>query len=311
MAKKILVFNGVNDSAIKELQAAGYEVVANAQTSDQDFAPDPDVVGILLMMFKIDGAVMDRFPNLKVIARHGVGYDNVDLAAAKERGIVVANTPGANATAVAETAVALMLMAGRLYDTDKRGITDEKAKAYASTHPGMQVSNKVVGILGFGHIGRTVAELLTGFGVEVLAYARHDKDVPNGRMASLDEIFEKADFVVSTLPATEKTTKLVNEAAFKKMKQTAVLVNVGRGPVVDEAALIIALKAGEIAGAGLDVVEKEPISPSNELLSLENTYVLPHVAGGSREAKKAIAKTAAENILDVLAGKGTKNQVNE
>ncbi|MCK8617601.1 NAD(P)-binding domain-containing protein [Fructobacillus sp. M158] len=310
MTKKILVFDGVNESAIQKLQQAGYEVVVNSQTKNADFAADPDVVGILLMMYKIDGTVMDRFPSLKVIARHGVGYDNVDLDAAKDRGIVVANTPGANATAVAETAVALMLMAGRLYDTDKRGITDDKAKAYGASHPGMQVSKKVVGILGFGHIGRTIAELLTGLGVEVLAYARHDKDVPNGRMASLDEIFEKADFVVSTLPATPQTTKLINEAAFKKMKQSAVLVNVGRGPVVDEAALIIALKAGEIASAGLDVVEKEPISPSNELLSLENTYVLPHVAGGSREAKKAIAETAAQNIIDVLAGQGTKDQVN-
>ncbi|MBS9335371.1 hydroxyacid dehydrogenase [Fructobacillus sp. M1-13] len=310
MTQKILVFDGIDDSAIKELQEAGYEVVSNPQAKADDFAGDPDVVGILLMMYKIDGAVMDRYPNLKVIARHGVGYDNVDLEAAKERGIVVANTPGANATAVAETAVALMLMAGRLYDTDKRGISDEKAKSYAAGHPGVQVSHKVVGILGFGHIGRQVAELLSGFGVKVLAYARHDKDVPNGRMADLDEIFEKADFVVSTLPATPATTKLIGETAFKKMKQSAVLVNVGRGPVVDEEALIIALKAGEIAAAGLDVVEKEPISPDNELLHMDNTYVLPHVAGGSLEAKEEIAATAAKNIIDVLAGKGTKNQVN-
>ena len=310
MTKKILVFDGVNEHAVKALEAEGYQVVSNPQASDKDFAGDPDVVGFLLMMYPITAEIMDRYPNLKIIARHGVGYDNVDLAAAKERGIVVTNTPGANATAVAETAVALMLMAGRLFDTDKRGITDPKAKAYAAAHPGVQVSDKVVGILGFGHIGRTVAELLTGFGVKVLAYARHDKDVPNGRMASLDEIFEQSDFVVSTLPATPQTTKMVGETAFKKMKQTAVLVNVGRGPVVDEAALLIALKAGEIAAAGLDVVEKEPISPDNELLSLENTYVLPHIAGNSREAKKEIAEKAAQNIIDVLDGKKSKDQVN-
>ncbi|MCO0831858.1 phosphoglycerate dehydrogenase [Fructobacillus sp. W13] len=310
MAEKVLVFNGISDVAISKLKEAGYQVESNDQASDDDFAADENVVGILLMMYPITGEIMDRFPNLKVIARHGVGYDNVDLEAAKERNIVVANTPGANATAVAETAVTLMMMAGRLFDTDKRGITDKKAQAYAMTHRGIQVSKKTVGILGFGHIGKTVAQLLSGFGVEVLAYARHDKDVPNGRMASLDEIFEKADYVVSTLPATPATTKMIDAAAFDKMKESAVLVNVGRGPVVDEAALIDALKAGKIAAAGLDVVESEPISPENELLALENTYVLPHVAGGSIEAFTSIASTAADDILSVLSGKGAINQVN-
>lgn len=310
MAEKVLVFNGISDVAISKLKDAGYQVESNDQASDDDFAADEKVVGILLMMYPITGEIMDRFPNLKVIARHGVGYDNVDLEAAKERNIVVANTPGANATAVAETAVTLMMMAGRLFDTDKRGITDKKAQAYAMTHRGIQVSKKTVGILGFGHIGKTVAQLLSGFGVEVLAYARHDKDVPNGRMASLDEIFEKADYVVSTLPATPATTKMIDAAAFDKMKSSAVLVNVGRGPVVDEAALIDALKAGKIAAAGLDVVESEPISPKNELLALENTYVLPHVAGGSIEAFTSIASTAADDILSVLSGKGAINQVN-
>ncbi|MBS9338885.1 phosphoglycerate dehydrogenase [Fructobacillus sp. M2-14] len=310
MTEKVLVFNGISDVAVTKLKEAGYEVEENPQKTADDFAADDSVVGMILMMAPIDGAVMDRFPNLKVIARHGVGYDNVDLQAAKDRGIIVANTPGANATAVAETAVTLMMMAGRLFDTDKRGITDKKAAAYATEHRGMQVSKKTVGILGFGHIGKTIAQLLSGFGVEVLAYARHDKDVPNGRMASLDEIFEKADYVVSTLPATDSTTKMIDAAAFDKMKDSAVLVNVGRGPVVDEAALIDALKAGKIAAAGLDVVEVEPISPDNELLSLENTYVLPHVAGGSIEAGKAIASTAADDVLSVLSGKGPLNQVN-
>ncbi|MDD9138763.1 phosphoglycerate dehydrogenase [Fructobacillus sp. CRL 2054] len=310
MTEKVLVFDGIDQHAIDIMENAGYEVISNPQASDKDFAGSNDIVGILLMMYPIDGAIMDRYPNLKVIARHGVGYDNVDLEAAKERNIVVSNTPGANATAVAETAVTLMMMAGRLFDTDKRGITDERAKSYAKSHRGVEVSGKTVGILGFGHIGRTIAELLVGFGVNILAYARHDKDVPNGRMASLDEIFEQSDFVVSTLPATPATTKMVGETAFKKMKQSAVLVNVGRGPVVDEKALIIALKAGEIAAAGLDVVEQEPISPDNELLALENTYVLPHVAGNSQEAFQTIGETAAKDILSVVTGKGSQNQVN-
>ncbi|GAP02960.1 D-3-phosphoglycerate dehydrogenase [Fructobacillus pseudoficulneus] len=307
---KILVFDGIDESALTLIKKAGFEVVSNKQQTPEDFAGDPDVVGIILMIFDVDGAVMDRYPNLKVIARHGAGYDTVDLKAAAERGIVVTNTPGANATAVAETAVALMLVAGRYFGAYHDSITDSKVKNYLVGKKAQQVSGKIVGILGFGHIGQDIAKLLTGFGVHVLAYARHDRDVPNGRMASLDEIYQQADYIVSALPATPATTGMINQEAFDKMKSNAVIVNVGRGPVIDEQAMIDSLKAGKIAAAGLDVVNEEPIQPSNVLLSLPNVFVLPHIAGFSKEANHEVAKTAAEDVLSVIAGKGTDHQVN-
>ncbi|MDF7637631.1 phosphoglycerate dehydrogenase [Leuconostocaceae bacterium ESL0958] len=308
--QKILVFDGIDRQALAPLEAAGYTVESNPQASAKDFQKDDTVVGMIVLTYPIGPAEMDCYPNLKIIARHGVGYDSVDLQAATDRHIVVTNTPGANATAVAETAVTLMLMAGRLMNTRREGIFDPAAKAFMAKRPGMQVSQKTVGILGFGNIGRNIAELLTGFDVDVLAYARHDKEVPNGRMASLDEIYQEADFVVLALPGSASTEHLVDAAALKKMKKSAVLVNVGRGTVVDESALITALKENDIAAAGLDVVTQEPISPDNELLKLKNAYVLPHIGSDSAEAKERLAAMAGQEILKVLAGQPADSQVN-
>lgn len=308
---KVLVFDGVSQVAVQTLQDAGLEVVSSPQHQDRDFTDYPDIEAMILMMHPITAEIMDQLPNLKVIARFGVGYDNVDVQAASERGIVVTNTPGANATAVAETAITLMLMAGRFFASRQAQITDPAAKNYAQAHPGIQLSDKTVGILGFGHIGQKIAHMLTGFNAQVLVYARHDYPVVNGHMANLDEIFTTADYVVSALPGTAATQNLIDQAAFKKMKSTAVLVNVGRGSVVDEPALIQALKTGEIASAGLDVVAQEPIRADNELLSLPNAFVLPHVASVSQEALDEVGTLAAQNILQVLAGKTALNPVNE
>ena len=151
---------------------------------------------------------------------------------------------------------------------------------------------------------------MTGFNVKVLAYARHNKVVKNGRMASLEEIYTQSDFVVLALPATSETNNMIDMAVFKKMKSNAVLVNIGRGTVIDELALINALKSGEIAGAGLDVVAVEPISEDNELLSLPNVFVTPHVAAKSREAFDTVGLTAAEEVVRVLNGQAPRYQVN-
>lgn len=307
---KVLVFDGIADLAVSTLKAAGIEVVSSPQASDQDFTDSADIEGMILMMHPITGAIMDQLPNLKIIARFGVGYDNVDLDAARQRGIVVTNTPGANATAVAETAVTLMLMAGRLFATRHDAISNPTVKKYLHGRPGVQVTGKTIGILGFGHIGQKIAHLLTGFDVSVLVYARHDHEVPNGRMATLDEIYEKADYVVSALPGIPATQHLIDAGAFAAMKSSAVLVNVGRGSVVDEPALVDALKHGAIAAAGLDVVSTEPIQTDNPLLSLPNAFITPHVASTSREALDEVGLAAAQTVLNVLNGQTVNNQVN-
>jgi len=304
--KKVLVFDEIAETAITYLKANDIDVISNKQHDDNDFTAHPDVDGMILMMHPVSEQILSQMPKLKVIARYGVGYDNVNLDDADAHGIIVTNTPGANATAVAETAVMHMLMAGRLFYQQRLSITED----VNNIRIGQEVTNKTVGIIGFGAIGQKIDQLLTGFNVKVLAYARHNKVVKNGRMASLEEIYTQSDFVVMALPATPETNNMIDRVVFKKMKSNAVLVNIGRGTVIDEQALIHALKSGEIAGAGLDVVAVEPISEDNELLSLPNVFVTPHVAAKSREAFDTVGLTAAEEVVRVLNGQAPRYQVN-
>jgi len=304
--KKVLVFDEIAETAITYLKANGIEVISNKQNDDNDLIAHSDADGMILMMHPVSEKIMSQMPNLKVIARYGVGYDNVNLDDANAHNIIVTNTPGANATAVAETAIMHMLMAGRSFYQQRLSITED----VNNIQIGQEVTNKTVGIIGFGAIGQKIDQLLTGFNVKVLAYARHNKVVKNGRMASLEEIYTQSDFVVLALPATSETNNMIDMAIFKKMKSNAVLVNIGRGTVIDELALINALKSGEIAGAGLDVVAVEPISEDNELLSLPNVFVTPHVAAKSREAFDTVGLTAAEEFVRVLNGQAPRYQVN-
>ncbi|CAM3030866.1 phosphoglycerate dehydrogenase [Leuconostoc gasicomitatum] len=304
--KKVLVFDEIAETAITYLKANGIEVISNKQNDDNDLIAHSDADGMILMMHPVSEKIMSQMPNLKVIARYGVGYDNVNLDDANAHNIIVTNTPGANATAVAETAIMHMLMAGRSFYQQRLSITED----VNNIQIGQEVTNKTVGIIGFGAIGQKIDQLLTGFNVKVLAYARHNKVVKNGRMASLEEIYTQSDFVVLALPATSETNNMIDMAIFKKMKSNAVLVNIGRGTVIDELELINALKYGEIAGAGLDVVAVEPISEDNELLSLPNVFVTPHVAAKSREAFDTVGLTAAEEVVRVLNGQAPRYQVN-
>ncbi|AFS40888.1 NAD(P)-dependent oxidoreductase [Leuconostoc gelidum] len=304
--KKVLVFDEIAETAITYLKANDLEVISNKQNDDNDLIAHSDADGMILMMHPVSEKILSQMPKLKVIARYGVGYDNVNLDDADAHGIIVTNTPGANATAVAETAVMHMLMAGRSFYQQRLSITED----VNNIQIGQEVTNKTIGIIGFGAIGQKIDQLLTGFNVKVLAYARHNKVVKNGRMASLEEIYTQSDFVVLALPATSETNNMIDMAVFKKMKSNAVLVNIGRGTVIDEQALINALKSGEIAGAGLDVVAVEPISEDNELLSLPNVFVTPHVAAKSREAFDTVGLTAAEEVVRVLNGQAPRYQVN-
>lgn len=304
--QKVLVFDGTAQAAIDYLKANDLEVVSNPQQTDADFLAAADVDAVILMMHPLTENLLSQMPNLKVIARYGVGYDNVNLADATARDIVVTNTPGANATAVAETAIMHMLMAGRYFYQQRQSITDPTVP----NGTGQEVSHKTVGIVGFGAIGQKIDDLLTGFDVEVLAYARHDKPVKNGRMATLDEIYTQSDYIILALPATPETQHMIDAAVFKQMKPNAVLINIARGAVVDETALITALQTGEIAGAGLDVVAVEPVEPDNVLLTLPNVFVTPHVAAKSIEAFDAVGLAAAQDVVRVLKGESAKNQVN-
>jgi D-3-phosphoglycerate dehydrogenase len=270
---------------------------------------------LTLLTDKIDAEVMDAAgPRCRVIANYAVGFDNIDLAAATERGIMVTNTPGVLTDATAEHAWALLFaVARRVVQAD--GFT--RAGEYKGWAPmlflGADVTGATLGVVGAGRIGTAVALKSAGFGMKVIYTdavdnATLDREL-GARRVSMDELLQEADFISLHVPLTPETHHLFDAAAFRKMKKTAYLINTSRGPVIDEAALVQALKNGDIAGAALDVFEEEPkIHP--ELLDLDNVVLTPHIASATINARTKMATTAAENLVAALEGRRPPNLLN-
>ena len=264
----------------------------------------------------MDGEAMDAAgEGLRVIANMAVGYDNVDVAAATERGVVVTNTPGVLDETTADVAFMLLLAAARRLGEGERLL---RAGSWEWWGPkqlmGRDVWGKELGIVGFGRIGQSVARRARGFGMQILYHNRSRKEEAEqelgARYLEFDELLETADFVSIHTPLTDETSHLIGAAELAKMKPEAVLVNTSRGPVVDEAALADALAEGRIFAAGLDVYEEEPtVHP--KLLELENVVLAPHIGSASVETRDKMAVLAAENLVAVLRGEQPENPVDE
>lgn len=264
---------------------------------------------------KIDAAVMDAAgPMLKIIANYAVGFDNVDLAAANERGIIVTNTPGVLTEAVAEHAFALMLAAAKRITEADRFVRAGKYKGWGPLLLlGTQLQGKTLGIVGLGRIGYLVAERASlGMGMHVVYYdIKRDatfEEKFSAKFAPLEDLLRSADVVSLHVPLLPSTHHLIDAKKIAMMKKTAILVNTSRGPIVDERALVSALKQKRIAAAGLDVYEDEPrLAPG--LAKLGNVVLTPHTASATLEARSAMAVLAAQSIADVLDGKTPQNIV--
>jgi glyoxylate reductase len=270
---------------------------------------------LCLLTDKIDAEVMDAAgPDLKVISNYAVGYDNIDVDEATKRGIAVTNTPGVLTETTADlTWAILMAVARRIVEADNFLRTGQWRGWAPSLMLGHDVYGKTLGIVGLGRIGRAVAKRARGFDMRVLYY-----DVKRDEQAerevgviytSLESLLKESDFVSIHAPLTEKTRHLIGEKELRLMKPTAFLVNAARGPLVDEAALIRALKEKWIAGAALDVFEKEPYVPP-ELIQMKNVVLVPHIGSASVETRSKMAMMAVENLLAVLEGKIPPNLVN-
>ncbi|WP_291825767.1 2-hydroxyacid dehydrogenase [Bosea sp. (in: a-proteobacteria)] len=255
----------------------------------------------------VSGDVLRAGKNLKLLHKWGVGYDNIDIATARELGIKVARTTGSNALPVAEFALGLMISALRYIGYGHA----ELKKGHWSTGslPGetFMLSGKTVGLIGFGAIGQNVARLLRGFGCTILYSKRQpltaEEEAALGvRHATLDEILAQADVVSLHCPLTPETTNLIGREAFARMKKTAVLINVARGGVVDESALVTALRAREIAGAAMDVYAIEPLPADSELLTLDNLVVTPHLAAMAADNFAPTVSRMFANIAHVSRG---------
>ena len=256
----------------------------------------------------IDDEVLGAAPGLKIVANVAVGYNNIDVAAARRRGIVVTNTPDVLTETTADFAFTLLMAAARrVVEADRYARSGEWKAWKWDLLWGADIHGKTLGLVGFGRIGRAVARRGLGFAMRVLYHdtVRADASVErelNATAVDMDTLLRESDFVTLHTLLSPETRHLINERTLRLMKRTAILVNAARGPVVDEAALVRALSEGWIAGAGLDVFEEEPkIHPG--LLPLTNVTLAPHIASASRETRIAMATLAVRNCLAVLEGK--------
>jgi glyoxylate reductase len=310
---RVLVTARVPGDAVARLRAAGHDVVwrdVDAPMPRDDLLPA--VAGIhavgAMLVDRVDDELLDAAgPQLRVVANVAVGYDNIDVAACRKRGVVVTNTPGVLTDATADLAMALVLMSTRGLGAAERRVRPGVPWGWSMTGDlGTGLRGKTLGIVGPGAIGLATARRAKAFGMEVLLSGRSEPDpgAVDGlaaRVVDLDELLAASDVVSLHCPLTPQTHHLIGAAELAAMKPTAHLVNTSRGPVVDEGALVAALEAGELAGAGLDVFEDEPrVHPG--LLGRDDVVLLPHVGSATVETRTAMADLAADNVLAVLAG---------
>ncbi|MEH7225169.1 phosphoglycerate dehydrogenase [Bacillus sp. JJ1566] len=259
-----------------------------------------DADALVVGIEKISKKVIDAAENLKVIAKHGAGVDNIDLQAAKERNISVAFAPGANKHAVAELAFGLLLsLAREIPQTNRRVINGEWPRVVGS-----ELYGKTLGVVGTGRIGKEVIKRASGFNMDILAFdVYQDQELLESgvRYENMDVILEKSDFITIHTDLNAQSKNLFSHEAFKKMKKNAYIVNTARGGIIDEMALYEALVSGEISGAALDVFENEPTGNS-PLISLPNFIATPHMAGYTADALEEVGMITARNIINVLKG---------
>ena len=260
---------------------------------------------------KIDAEAIAAAPNLKIIARAGVGLDNVDVPAATAAGVLVVNAPTSNIVSAAELAVSLLLAVARNVVPANLALKNGQWKR--SKFGGVELQGKTVGIIGMGKIGMLVAQRLAGFEMKFVAYDPYVKTAPSGgpeiKMVALDELLAESDFVTIHIPRTPETAGLINAATLAKMKPTAFVINAARGGVLDEGALFDALKSGAIAGAGLDVYATEPCTDS-PLFGLDNVVATPHLGASTEEAQEKAGVAVAESVVAAFAGTVVPGAVN-
>ena len=255
----------------------------------------------------LDGPMLDRIPGVRVISNYGVGVDHINVADAEARGIPVGNTPNILDGATADAGFALILATARRVVTgDRYARSSEFLRYDPGFMLGREVHSTTLGIIGLGNIGRQVARRARAFDMRVLYRNRRRRPADEAELgvqyASLDELLRESDYVILSCPLTDETEHLIDAAALSKMKPTATLVNIARGPVVDTDALYEALRTGEIESAGLDVTEPEPLPRDHPLLGLDNVTILPHLGRATIETRTKMAQVSIENLHLGLRG---------
>jgi len=311
----------------RKIPESGLQLLREATTVeiwDQELPPSPDEIdallegcdgAITLLTDRTDGAVLDRHPSLRVISNFAVGYDNIDVPAASERGVLVCNTPDVLTNATADHTWALLLAAARRIPESISYVRDGKWKTWGPMLLlGREVSGATIGIVGLGRIGKEVAKRARGFDMRVLAFDPFE-DAAFARehdvtYVPLEELLADSDFVTLHVALTPETHHLIGAAELGRMKPTAILVNASRGPVVDTDELVDALQGGTILGAALDVTDPEPLPADHPLVNMTNCIVVPHTASATVQTRDRMAELAARNLLAGLRGERPPAAVN-
>jgi len=313
MEGRVLICDPIAEDGIALLREAGLEVEERLGLSPQELAQvvSPYVALIVRSQTRVTREVIEAGRSLQVIGRAGTGVDNIDVQAATERGVIVVNAPTGNTTSAAEHTIALMLALAR--KIPQADATLRQGRWERGRFMGVEVRGKTLGIIGLGQVGSEVARRARGLEMRVIA---HDPYVPPERarvlgveLVGLEELLRQADFVTVHTPLTEATRGLIGEEELRMMKPTARLINTARGGVVDEEALVRALKEGWIAGAALDVFSREPLT-EHPLFGLENVVLTPHLGASTAEAQERVAVDVAEQVLAVLRGEPARYAVN-
>jgi lactate dehydrogenase-like 2-hydroxyacid dehydrogenase len=320
MKKNVVVYKKIPDSILAELRNkfnVTYFESINDSNRDQFNEALKTAHGLLGASLKFDRKALEPAARLEVVATISVGYDTFDIDYLTQRGVVLANTPTVLTETVADTVFALILgTARRIVELAEFVKAGHWKKSIGEPLYGLDVHSKTLGLLGMGRIGRAVARRARlGFNMDVTYYdLRPAPDVEasfNARRATMDEVLQSSDFVCVLLPLTPATDKIIGPREFSLMRKSAIFINGSRGRVVDEAALIDALQAGLIHGAGLDVFEREPLPTDSPLLSMPNVLALPHIGSATHDTRLGMVKGAVENLIEGLSGRRPPHVVNE
>ena len=318
MASGLRVF--VTRALPGEQSAARLEATANIDWWEHERPPSAEELaersvhcdGLLTMLTeRVDGTLLDRCSTVRVVANMAVGFDNIDVDAATERGVLVTNTPDVLTETTAERTIALLLAAARRLPEGVRAVRDG---AWGPWRPswllGQDLHRSTLGIVGPGRIGRAVAERAAGFGMEVLYCGRRQVPSFPGEHASFETLLERSDFVSAHLPLTAETERMFDAPAFARMQPHAIFVNTARGGIVDQTALRAALIEGQIGAAALDVTTPEPLPPDDPLLEAPHLLVIPHLGSATRRTRERMASLAVDGLLSGLSGERPRHLVN-